>query len=79
MDRPQLFPNVNSGSLKPSLLWISCGTEDPLLASNRSFIAWLKERDVSLTAVETSGGHTWLEWRDRFIDFAQLLFPAGKA
>jgi enterochelin esterase-like enzyme len=76
---PQLFPNVNSGSLKPSLLWISCGAEDPLLASNRSFIAWLKERGVSLTAVETSGGHTWLEWRDRFVDFAQLLFPAGQA
>ena len=73
----QLFPDITSGALEPSLLWISCGTEDPLLASNRNFIAWLKERDVSLTALETSGGHTWLEWRDRFVDFAQLLFPAG--
>jgi enterochelin esterase family protein len=73
----QLFPNVTSSPLKPSLLWISCGMEDPLLASNRSFITWLKERGVFLTVVETSGGHTWLEWRDRFIDFAQLLFSAG--
>jgi enterochelin esterase family protein len=75
----QLFQNVTSSALKPRLLWISCGTEDPLLASNRSFIAWLKQRNVSFTAVETSGGHTWLEWRDRFIDFAQLLFPADQA
>ena len=73
----QLFPNLPPNSLKPRLLWISCGTEDPLLASNRSFIAWLKQRGLPPTAVETSGGHTWLEWRDRFIDFAQLLFPSG--
>jgi enterochelin esterase-like enzyme len=80
LDEPssrQLFPNLHSGSTKPNFLWMSCGTEDPLITSNRSFIAWLKRRGLSLTAVETSGGHTWLEWRDRFIDFAQLLFFAG--
>ena len=75
----QLFPNLaspitNPGSLAPRLLWISCGTEDPLLPSNRSFVAWLKQRGVSLTAVETAGGHTWLEWRDRFVQLAPLLF-----
>jgi enterochelin esterase family protein len=69
----QLFPNLNSPP-KPSLVWISCGMEDPLLPSNRSFIAWVKQRGLSPTAVETTGGHTWLEWRDRFIDFAHLLF-----
>ena len=73
----QLFPKIGPRALKPSLLWISCGTEDPLLASNRSFIAWLKQRGASYTAIEASGGHTWLEWRDRFIDFVQLLFSAG--
>jgi enterochelin esterase-like enzyme len=74
----QLFPNLDSGTSQPGLVWISCGTEDPLLASNRSFIAWLKQQGVSLTAVETPGGHTWLEWRDRFVDFAQLLFADSK-
>jgi len=75
----QLFSNLvspaaKSSSPKPSLVWISCGTEDPLLPSNRNFIAWLKQRDVSLVAVENAGGHTWLEWRDRLVQFAPLLF-----
>jgi enterochelin esterase-like enzyme len=67
-------PAANSSSPTPSLVWISCGTEDPLLPSNRNFIAWLKQRDVSLIAVENAGGHTWLEWRDRLVQFAPLLF-----
>ena len=75
----ELFPTLvspaaKSSSPKPSLVWISCGTEDPLLPSNRNFIAWLKQRDVSLVAVENAGGHTWLEWRDRLVQFAPLLF-----
>jgi enterochelin esterase-like enzyme len=76
---PQLFSNLasataSSSSPKPNLVWISCGTKDPLLPFNRSFIAWLKQRDVALVAVETAGGHTWLEWRDRLVQFAPLLF-----
>jgi enterochelin esterase-like enzyme len=75
----QLFPNLvspaaHSSSPKPSLVWISCGTEDPLLPSNRNFIAWLKQHEVSRIAVENAGGHTWLEWRDRLVQFAPLLF-----
>jgi enterochelin esterase-like enzyme len=73
-----LFPNLGSAAPKPDLVWISCGMEDPLVASNRSFIAWLKQRGVSITAVETPSGHTWLEWRDRFVDFAPMLFTGGE-
>lgn len=56
------------------LLWIACGTEDDLIAPNRKFIAWLKSKDVPLTAVETSGMHTWMVWRDNLAHFAPLLF-----
>lgn len=56
------------------LLWIACGTEDELITPNRQFIAWLKSKDVPLTAVETPGMHTWMVWRDNLIHFAPLLF-----
>lgn len=56
------------------LLWIACGTEDDLVSPNRKFIAWLKSKDVPLTAVETPGMHNWLVWRDNLVHFAPLLF-----
>ena len=79
----QLFPSLtspttNTGSLTPRLVWICCGREDPLLPSNRSFIAWLKQRGVALTSVETAGGHTWLEWRNNFVQLAPLLFASDE-
>jgi enterochelin esterase-like enzyme len=56
------------------LLWIACGKEDDLITRNRNFIAWLKSRDVPVTAIETPGGHTWMVWRDNLAYFAPLLF-----
>lgn len=56
------------------LLWIACGTQDDLITRNRKFIAWLKGKDVPVTAIETPGGHTWMVWRDNLVHFAPLLF-----
>jgi enterochelin esterase family protein len=57
-----------------NLLWIACGTEEELLEPNRRFIAWLKTKDVPVTAVETPGIHEWMVWRDDLARFAPLLF-----
>jgi len=56
------------------LLWIACGKEDDLITRNRKFIAWLKSKDVPVTAIETLGMHTWMVWRDNLTHFAPLLF-----
>jgi enterochelin esterase-like enzyme len=56
------------------LLWIACGTEDDLITPNRKFIAWLKSKNVPLTAIETPGMHTWMVWRDNLAHFAPLIF-----
>ncbi len=56
------------------LLWIACGTQDDLITPNRRFIAWLKSKDVPVTAIETPGMHTWMVWRDNLAHFAPLLF-----
>lgn len=67
------------GALDPQaanlrLLWIACGTEDGLMGPNRRFVAWLKSKNMPVTAVETPGLHTWLVWRDNISHFAPLLF-----
>ena len=56
------------------LLWIACGTEDDLITPNRKFIAWLKTKDVPVTAIDTPGMHTWMVWRDNLAHFAPLIF-----
>ncbi len=68
------FSALNGKSANLHLLWIACGTEDHLITPNRKFIAWLKSKDVPVTAIETPGMHTWMVWRDNLAHFAPLLF-----
>lgn len=68
---PQLGPNANA---KIHLLWIACGTDDHLIKANRDLIAWLKNRNINLTQIETPGMHTWMVWRNNLVHFAPLLF-----
>jgi len=56
------------------LLWIACGTEDGLIEPNRKFIAFLKEKGLPVTQIETPCLHVSLVWRDNLIHFAPLLF-----
>jgi enterochelin esterase-like enzyme len=68
------FAGVNGKNARLRLLWIACGTDEQLLAPNRKFIAWLKTKDVPMTAVETPGIHTWMVWRDDLGRFAPWIF-----
>lgn len=56
------------------LIWIGCGTEDGLIASNRQFSAWLKNKGVQHTWVETPGMHHFVLWRRYLAEFIPLLF-----
>lgn len=68
---PALSDKTNS---QLRLLWIACGTEDSLLASNRKFRDWLTTKGVRHTDIETPGAHTWMVWRRNLAAFAPLLF-----
>lgn len=74
----QQFPAYAGGNQNTfaqfKLLWVACGTEDGLITPNRHFIAWAKQRNVPITAVETPGQHTWLVWRDNLLTLTPLLF-----
>ncbi len=59
---------------KLKVLWIACGTEDHLIEPNRQFVAFLKSKNMPVTAVETPGMHDWMVWRDNLVHFAPLLF-----
>jgi enterochelin esterase family protein len=74
-DYPALFPKLDSSSGgRIRLLWIACGTDDGLLAPNRSFEEWLKTKQVPYTQIETPGAHTWMVWRRNLANFVPLLF-----
>ncbi len=69
------FPAVDaSANKKLKLLWIACGTEDGLIKVNRQFKAWLKDKGVQYTDVETPGMHTWMVWRRNLATLAPMLF-----
>jgi enterochelin esterase family protein len=60
------------------LLWISCGTDDRLISSNRKFRDWLKSKGIQHTDIETPGAHTWMVWRRNLANFAGLLFQGNR-
>lgn len=76
-----LFPGVTEGSgaavnKRLKLLWISCGSEDGLLAPNQKLIEWLKARKVEPKVVVTPGMHVWPVWRDNLSNLLPLLFQS---
>jgi enterochelin esterase family protein len=69
------FPTADSKeTARLRLLWIACGTEDPLIGPNRTFRQWLTAKGVRFLPIETPGMHTWMVWRRNFVAFAALLF-----
>ncbi|MEO6910191.1 MAG: alpha/beta hydrolase-fold protein [Edaphobacter sp.] len=74
LDYASQFATLNPKTADLRLLWIACGTDEPLLQPNREFIAWLKAKGMPVTQYETPGLHTWMVWRNDLIHFAPLLF-----
>jgi enterochelin esterase family protein len=72
------FPSFNTPDIAKKddlrLLWVACGAADQLSKPNRDFIALARSKGFDVTAVETTGAHTWLTWRDNLVHVAPLLF-----
>jgi enterochelin esterase family protein len=69
------FPALDSkANPRLHLLWIACGTDDHLIAMNRSLREWLKAKGIERTDIETPGQHTWMVWRRNLASVAVLLF-----
>jgi enterochelin esterase family protein len=56
------------------LLWFATGVDDSLIPTSRSTVELLKKHGFAPVFKETSGGHTWLNWRSYLIEFTPQLF-----
>jgi enterochelin esterase family protein len=56
------------------LFWFSTGKDDFLLATTRATVDMFKKHGFDPVFAESSGGHTWLNWRNYLIEFAPQLF-----
>ncbi len=70
----EAMPKLDAKKANLRLLWVACGTSDDLIAPNRDFVQWAKQKGLPVTAVETPGAHVWPVWRDDLLQFAPLLF-----
>jgi enterochelin esterase-like enzyme len=74
LDYEHQLATIDPKAANFKLLWIACGTEDGLIKANQKMIAFLKSKNLPVTAIETPGLHVWLVWRDNLVHFAPLLF-----
>ncbi len=82
MARDQLVPQSGTFFEKPELtnkqlklLYIAIGAADTrLYAGTQSLLALCKERGIKYEYRESSGGHTWANWRIYLSEFVPKLF-----
>lgn len=67
---------LDNASLKRGLklVWFSTGTDDSLISTTRATVDVLKKHGFTVTYEESTGGHTWINWRNYLNTFAPLLF-----
>jgi len=67
LDNPKLKKGVK-------LVWFSTGKDDFVIESTRSTVAMLKKHGFNPVYAESTGGHTWINWRNYLAEFAPQLF-----
>jgi len=76
--RPDAQAAVSRTPAAAPFVYISCGTQDPLLPINREFVGWLRERELAHEYREAPGmGHTWVFWDEQIAAFFDLLDARG--
>jgi enterochelin esterase family protein len=64
---------VKAGGVK--LYYVGCGVDDKLAyAGSTKLVEMLKKAEMNYTFRESSGGHTWFNWRIYLSEFGPLLF-----
>lgn len=59
-------------------LFLTIGTEDPLLADNREFHSLLEQKGIAHRYEEHPGGHTWAYWDGHLPDVLDFLTDASQ-
>lgn len=61
-------------SKKPKLYFVACGTADPIVQGSYDYVKFLEENNYPHQHLWTPGAHTWKNWRNYLIIFAEQLF-----
>lgn len=77
-DPEALIRNLKKNRQSVPNIYLTCGTEDPLLNANRAFHEFLKEQGVEHTYEEGPGSHEWDFW-DRAVKRVIDWLPLGKS
>jgi len=72
----QHLADLDNAALKAGvkLLWFSTGTQDSLITNTRNTVDLLKKHGFNPAFKESTGAHTWINWRHYLIEFAPQLF-----
>ena len=64
-------PAFNKGK---KLFWIGIGKDDFVMDANKKTLALLDKHQIKYQYKETSGGHTWINWRQYLNEYVPMLF-----
>jgi len=56
------------------LFWFATGKDDFLVGTSRATVEMLKKHQFEVAFKESTGAHTWINWREYLNEFAPLLF-----
>jgi enterochelin esterase family protein len=67
LDNPKLKKGLE-------LVWFATGRDDRLLENSRATVEMLKKHKFDVVFKETSGAHSWINWRNYLNEYAPQLF-----
>jgi enterochelin esterase-like enzyme len=56
------------------MIWFSTGSEDGLITTSKASVEMLNRHGFAATFQESTGAHTWVNWRNYLYEFAPQLF-----
>ncbi|HVN05141.1 MAG TPA: alpha/beta hydrolase-fold protein [Bryobacteraceae bacterium] len=70
---------LDDAALKPGLklLWFATGSDDRLIPTTKATIEMLKKHGFAPEFHKSTGGHTWINWRNYLEEFAPQLFQSN--
>ena len=56
------------------MIWFSTGSEDGLITTSKASVEMLNKHGFAATFQESTGAHTWVNWRNYLYEFVPQLF-----
>ena len=72
-----LVADAKGTNAKLPVIWIGCGTSDPLDQGAKALDSALTKAQIKHTYKDRDGGHVWPVWRWALSEFSPLIFKKG--